>query len=171
MTDSPSEDELVTYDEDGNEHRMTIHNGRSLEGVLAEADGATVTEVEGATMRLAIVGSRDIYDPRMLAHGLRRVRSQFPGVEIVEIVSGGARGADWMAEDYARRNGIPVKVFPAEWNRHGRKAGFLRNREIVAYADVVLAIWDGESKGTAMTRELALRQRKPVVTVLPEDLP
>lgn len=91
--------------------------------------------------------------------------------QITEIVSGGARGADAMAESYAKAHGFPCTVYPADWEKHGRKAGFLRNRQIVDHADMVLALWDGESKGTGMTIDLAKRKGVPLVIVYPEDLP
>lgn len=121
-------------------------------------------------MRLAIVGSRSIEDPDVLVEGLRRIRKQFPGVEIDEIVTGGAAGADWLGEDYARRVGIKLTVFHPDWNRYGKRAAFLRNRDIVQNADVVLALWDGESKGTKMTLDLAERHYKPTVIVYPDDV-
>lgn len=124
-------------------------------------------------MKLAIVGSRSlhrksyIYSAVKLAQ--RHVRNEENGLdlnpEIEEIVSGGAQGVDRMAEAYAEKHGIPTKIFPADWKRHGRKAGFLRNREIVKHADIVAAVWDGKSKGTKITMDLANRLDVPLVVV------
>lgn len=66
----------------------------------------------------------------------------------IEIVSGGARGADALGERYAREKSYSLRVFPAEWEQYGRKAGVMRNRAMAEYADALLAIWDGHSKGT-----------------------
>lgn len=68
--------------------------------------------------------------------------------EITEVVSGKARGVDTMGEQWAKENNIPIKEFPADWNKHGRIAGILRNEDMGRYADALVAIWDGESKGT-----------------------
>jgi hypothetical protein len=85
-----------------------------------------------------------------------------PTVTIVEVVSGHAPGVDRCGEAWARRCGIPVRLFPARWSEHGRSAGFRRNAEIAAYAGALLAWWDGESAGTrdVITRVVALG--KPV---------
>ena len=82
--------------------------------------------------------------------------------DITMIISGGARGADKMAAEYAVKNGIPYKEFPADWNRHGKSAGYIRNKEIVKNADEVIAFWNGNSKGTAHTIRLAEEAGKPV---------
>jgi hypothetical protein len=71
------------------------------------------------------------------------------------IVSGGARGADSLAERYARECGFYFTAIPAMWDLYGKRAGIMRNSEIVESADLVVAFWDGESKGTADTIEKA----------------
>lgn len=69
--------------------------------------------------------------------------------EITEIVSGGARGPDKHGELIAKVNNIPLRVFPADWDTHGKAAGHIRNSEMGVYADALIAVWDGKSKGTA----------------------
>jgi hypothetical protein len=71
--------------------------------------------------------------------------SQF---NITEIVSGMARGVDTLALEFAATHGIPVKQMPADWDKLGKSAGFRRNGEMANYADALIAIWDGKSKGT-----------------------
>lgn len=66
----------------------------------------------------------------------------------LEIVSGGASGADAMGCAWAHANKVPVRVFRAEWDVHGRAAGPIRNREMAQYADELIAVWDGKSPGT-----------------------
>jgi len=66
----------------------------------------------------------------------------------VTIVSGGARGADTLAENYAKMIGVNTIIFKADWKKYGRAAGMIRNKDIIAQADVVVAFWDGKSKGT-----------------------
>ncbi len=82
--------------------------------------------------------------------------------EITEIVSGTCKGVDQLGEEWAGRKGIPVKRFPADWNQYGRRAGPLRNREMAKYADALIAIWDGESRGTKNMIDEALREKLEV---------
>ncbi len=94
-------------------------------------------------MRVIIAGSRSITDPKHIAEAVRQ--SEFP---ITEVVSGGARGVDRLGEAWARKHGIPVTVFPADWERHGRAAGPLRNTQMAEYGEALIAVWDGKSRGT-----------------------
>lgn len=81
---------------------------------------------------------------------------------ITEVVSGGCKGPDTFGEDWATAQGIPVKRFPADWATHGRAAGPIRNSEMIEYADQVIAVWDGKSKGTGDTVRKARRAGLPV---------
>jgi predicted Rossmann-fold nucleotide-binding protein len=71
---------------------------------------------------------------------------------VTEVVSGGARGVDRDGEAWAEANGIPVRRFPPEWNRYGRGAGVVRNREMAAYADAV-ALFPGKRGTESMCEE------------------
>lgn len=78
----------------------------------------------------------------------------------IEIVSGGASGTDAMAERYAHELGCSLQIFPAEWSRYGKRAGYVRNREMHSYISTfpergVIAFWDGTSRGTAQSFALA----------------
>ncbi len=70
------------------------------------------------------------------------------GFEITEVVSGGARGVDKLGECWAEQHKIPIKQFLPDWNANGKAAGHIRNRQMGDYADALIAIWDGESRGT-----------------------
>jgi hypothetical protein len=94
-------------------------------------------------MRVIIAGSREITDPRVLLDALREV--QWP---ISQVVCGMARGADRLGYDWAKANNVPIAEFPADWNRYGKQAGMKRNAEMARNADALLALWDGESRGT-----------------------
>lgn len=78
--------------------------------------------------------------------------------EDIEIISGGATGADALGERYAKEKGYTIKRFPADWNRYGRKAGPLRNKQMADYADAVIIFWDGSSRGTKNMLEIAREQ-------------
>lgn len=95
-------------------------------------------------MKVIIAGSRHINDMSALRRAIEL--SKF---DITEIVSGGASGVDTLGEIYAAEKGIPVKRFPADWDKHGRSAGPIRNGEMAEYADALIAVWHGASRGTA----------------------
>jgi len=94
-------------------------------------------------MKLAIVGSRNFTDYKRLSRIVDKVKEQ-----ITLIVSGGARGADTLAERYAKERAIPYLIFPANWDEYGKQAGMLRNQEIVNNADGMIAFLAPESRGT-----------------------
>jgi predicted Rossmann fold nucleotide-binding protein DprA/Smf involved in DNA uptake len=105
-------------------------------------------------MNVAVVGSRTFTDYARLKKELDQQQN------IVKIISGGARGADRLAARYARENQIPLQEFLPDWKTHGRKAGILRNRDIIKNADAVVAFWDGKSRGTQNSIELAEKSNK-----------
>jgi predicted Rossmann fold nucleotide-binding protein DprA/Smf involved in DNA uptake len=112
-------------------------------------------------MKIAIVGSRNITD-----HDLTQA---LEGLTVTEIISGGAMGVDTLAEVYAKAKGLPLQIFPADWETHGPKAGPLRNKQIVEACEQLVAIWDGSSKGTATTIRMARNAGKPVRVVKVND--
>jgi hypothetical protein len=77
--------------------------------------------------------------------------------EITTILSGTARGIDTYGEEYARVNNISIEKYPANWNKYGKRAGYVRNEEMAANADGLIAIWDGVSKGTEHMINIAKR--------------
>lgn len=95
--------------------------------------------------RVIIAGSRDFDDYLLLQDHADYMLSR---QEDIEIVSGGASGADALGERYAKDRGYKLKIFPADWAKYGRRAGPIRNREMAEYADALLAYWDGKSRGT-----------------------
>lgn len=94
-------------------------------------------------MKTIIAGSRDISLPSFVESAV--AASQFT---ITEVVSGCARGVDTLAIQFAAKNGLPVKRFPANWDKFGRGAGYRRNAEMAQYAEALIAVWDGKSRGT-----------------------
>lgn len=107
-------------------------------------------------MKTIIAGSRSITDPKVVERAI--LESKF---NITEVVSGGALGVDRIGEDWAWAKRLPVKVFPAKWEQHGKAAGHLRNAEMADYAEALIAVWDGRSRGTGnMIEEAAMRGLK-----------
>lgn len=98
-------------------------------------------------MKVIVAGSRNITDEYKVREALSH--AGLSTQDVTEIVSGGARGVDKLGEDIANFHKIPVKKFPADWETHGRSAGYIRNKEMAEYADMLVAVWDGNSKGTA----------------------
>ena len=107
-------------------------------------------------VRYAIVGSREY---RQLRHVQRFVQLLPVGSTVV---SGHAHGVDSTAEGAAEARGLKVHSIPADWDHLGKRAGFVRNADIVANADIVVAFWDGISNGTKHTIGLARQQKKPL---------
>ena len=109
--------------------------------------------------RIIVAGGRDFNDTEYLSKSLDALLAEFIDVEIV---SGHANGADKLAEEYANRLGIALKIFPADWKKYGRAAGPIRNREMLSYIldakPVVAAFWDGHSKGTKNMIEQARKE-------------
>ena len=99
--------------------------------------------------RMIVCGGVHFDDYETLKNKLDQLIANY---ENVTLVSGHAKGADTLAEKYAAENRIPIKVFPAEWTKYGKAAGPIRNRAMLEYAmektPVVVAFWNGESRGT-----------------------
>ena len=117
-------------------------------------------------MRLAIVGGRDFNNYELLESilwDLLHVRRSDIPKDI--IVSGGAKGADSLGKKYAKEEELECVEYLPEWDKYGKSAGFLRNQTIVNNCDMVLAFWDGQSRGTADTIEKAKRAMKPTFII------
>lgn len=97
------------------------------------------------TMRTIIAGSRTIEQYDLVKTAIESCNWH---LEITEVVSGCAEGADLFGEQWAKRKMIPIKRFPADWRKHGKRAGPIRNEEMANYADALIAVWDGVSRGT-----------------------
>jgi len=100
-------------------------------------------------MKLAIIGSRTIHAERakeIITQTIEKAKNK-----ITEIVSGGANGVDSGARNYAIQNNIKITEYLPCYKMHGKRAPLIRNNVIIENSDVMLAIWDGKSKGTAYT--------------------
>lgn len=124
-------------------------------------------------MRMIIAGGRDFADYPLLDKKCREVLKELSPADSdsIEIVSGGARGADRLGEAFAREQKLKLKVFMADWQRLGKIAGFVRNEQMAVYASedsstgVLVAFWDGRSEGTANMMDLAFRYGLKVYVV------
>jgi hypothetical protein len=115
---------------------------------------------------LAVIGSRSFnYQDRVWEY-LDKVLEK---TENLSLVSGACpQGADALAESWAKRRGVPILLYPADWSK-GKGAGFARNQKIVKAADVVVCFWDGTSKGTVDSIERAWRLGIKVMVSTPQN--
>jgi len=98
--------------------------------------------------KLIVAGGRDFNNYELLRRALFAIADVELADREVSIVSGMARGADALGVRFARENNVKLHEFPADWDRHGKCAGFIRNHAMGDVADGLLAFWDGQSKGT-----------------------
>ena len=119
-------------------------------------------------MRVIIAGGRDFNDFKLLESNINKIFKQLSDEKLIsiyvnesniEIICGKARGADTLGEQFAKEYKLSIKYFPADWNTYGKSAGYRRNAEMANYAKedngVLIAFWDGKSKGTKHMIDLA----------------
>ena len=111
----------------------------------------------GDLLKIGIVGSRNFNDYKLLKETLDEYIE-----DVFLIVSGGAKGADSLGEQWAKENNIKTLIHKPEWKKYGKSAGFVRNELIINDSDIVIAFWDGLSKGTKHSINLAKKQNKKV---------
>lgn len=103
-------------------------------------------------MKIIIAGGRNFIDYTKLCESCDDALQL---LDDIEIVSGTAKGADSLGEEYAKEKGYKITRFPADWDKHGKSAGYKRNAEMAEYADGLIAFWDYKSKGTRNMIDLA----------------
>ena len=108
-------------------------------------------------MKLLIIGSRSIVDFDLEDH--------VPD-DVDLIISGGARGMDTVAERYADSHSIEKHIIRPQYERYGRGAPLKRNEEMVELCDAVLAVWDGNSRGTKYTLDYARKKGKKIIEII-----
>lgn len=110
-------------------------------------------------IRIIVAGSRNFNNYSLLEQSLMDYIAGNFDPNDIEIISGGARGADSLGERFARECQLKLKRFPADWDRYGKSAGYRRNAEMADYAKqetgVLFAFWDGQSRGTRHMINLA----------------
>ena len=108
-------------------------------------------------MKIALIGSRNL-----IVKDLGRYLPE----NVTEFVSGGARGIDACARKYAKAHGIKLKEFLPEYEKHGRSAPLKRNLQIIDYADLIIAFWDGQSRGTKFVIDNCKKRNKKVTVII-----
>lgn len=108
-------------------------------------------------MRVVVVGSRNL--------SVLNLGCYLPD-DVTEIISGGAKGVDTSAREYAIAHGLPLREFLPEYNRYGKSAPLKRNLQIISHADLVLAFWDGASLGTRFVIDHCRKMGVPVQVLI-----
>lgn len=121
--------------------------------------------------KVIVCGSREFEDYELLKKACDYyLAKKFEIGEKIVIVSGGARGADSLGEKYAEEKGLEVQRFPANWEKYGKRAGYLRNKQMAEVSNACIAFFSpyGENKGTKMMVSIA-RENKLLVREVNEE--
>ncbi len=110
-------------------------------------------------MKLVVAGGRKFKDKARVFRILSKIHVEHPDLEIV---SGLAKGPDSFGKEWAEANGVKCHEFPANWNKFGKRAGYLRNEEMAEFGTAVLVFWDSVSKGTEHMINLGRKYGLPV---------
>jgi hypothetical protein len=113
-------------------------------------------------MKIAILGSRTLSEVSVK----KRLKIEIEQIKPLEIISGGSEGIGTLISEIALETGISLIEIHPEWTKYGKKAALIRNHEIIKSADKVLAIWDGQSKGTQHEIALAKKYNKPLKLII-----
>lgn len=118
-------------------------------------------------MHIGFIGSRDFSDRVLATHVVSFFQNRFGNFTCV---SGGAKGADTICADICEQltKQKPL-IFIPDWKQFGRAAGMIRNREIVDNSEILIAFWDGKSKGTKDSINYSRKQNKPLLTIKYND--
>lgn len=124
-------------------------------------------------MKIIVSGSRSINDPKLIEMAVAE-----SGFDVSEIISGGAKGIDTLAVEWAVKNDVPINVFEAAWDnldhpdalikttkwgqKYDARAGLRRNELMSVYSEALIAIWDGKSKGTKHMIAMARKRDLPI---------
>lgn len=104
-------------------------------------------------MKVIIAGGRNYFNYEVLVEAIKE-----SNLQISTVVSGGAKGVDALGERYAEEMNLQLNIYPADWETHGRSAGPIRNRKMAENAEALIALWDGESRGTKNMIETATKK-------------
>lgn len=112
--------------------------------------------------KIIIAGGRDFMDYNLLKEKANKILQEKRVSYKIVIISGCARGADTLGLRYASENAFDVEEYPADWDKYGKKAGYMRNVEMAKNADALIAFWDSKSKGTKHMIDIATERNLPI---------
>ena len=115
-------------------------------------------------VKIAVVGSRGFNSYSFLNDNLNRLIGE-NSWEVTHVVSGGAKGADGLAALWAKLHNVPLIEFLPDWDTYQKAAGYIRNRQIITEADVVVAFWDMISAGTKHSIDISYELKKPLTII------
>ncbi|MBQ7606414.1 MAG: DUF2493 domain-containing protein [Desulfovibrionaceae bacterium] len=98
-------------------------------------------------LNICIAGSHSFENYVILSNIVNEIASGLDKFALT-FISGNARGADSLDERYAKEHGFDLEIYPANWKKYGKEAGFIRNNKMASISDVLIAFWDGKSHGT-----------------------
>jgi len=114
--------------------------------------------------KVIIAGGRDFNSMKVLEATMKYVMApDGENIQVDEVITGCAVGADTLGMKWAEANGIPVTKMPASWKEHGKKAGIMRNLQMAHEGDVLVAFWDTKSKGTGHMISIAQKKGLKVI--------
>ena len=118
------------------------------------------------THNVVIAGGRGFADYELMTTRMDAVLKVHieSGYEIT-VISGTANGADKLGEQYAKDHGFKIVRMPAQWDTHGKSAGYKRNVEMADVCDEIVVFWDGISKGTKHMYDIGIRKSIPTYVV------
>jgi hypothetical protein len=105
--------------------------------------------------KVIIAGSRGFSNYKLLKETCDKYLREKKKTHNVVVISGHARGADSLGEKYASDEDLDLEIYPADWKKYGKSAGFMRNEQMANIADAVIAFWNGESHGTKHMIDIA----------------
>jgi len=105
--------------------------------------------------KVVIAGSRGFSNYKLLKETCDKYLREKKKTHNIVIISGHARGADSLGEKYASDEDLDLEIYPADWKKYGKSAGFMRNEQMADIADAVIAFWNGESHGTKHMIDIA----------------
>ena len=114
------------------------------------------------TKRIVIAGCRDYTNYKEAKEYIDACISQIRKENEIIIISGGAKGADALGEQYAKENSFKIERYPADWEKYGLSAGPKRNEQMAKICDFVICFWDGRSRGTKSMINYANKYKKPI---------
>lgn len=115
--------------------------------------------------KVIIAGSRGFSNYKLLREQCNKFLRDKRKTSNIIVVSGHARGADTLGEKYAQDEGFALEIYPAQWKKLGKQAGYRRNEQMAEVADALIAFWDGSSKGTKHMIDI-MREKNQLVRVV-----